>query len=162
MSRLESFIRRLEAQRACLDRAAQLIADLPGSVFELGLGNGRTFDHLRQELPGRAIYVLERQVAAHPDCTPAAEFLILGDFRDTLPAACRRFAGSAALVHADIGSGNDEADHGLATALAPAIAALLREGGIAASDQPLPAPTLRELPLPPGVTPGRYRLYRKS
>ena len=30
MSRLDSFIRRLEAQRACLDRAALLIGDIDG------------------------------------------------------------------------------------------------------------------------------------
>ncbi|MGH6887075.1 MAG: class I SAM-dependent methyltransferase, partial [Geminicoccales bacterium] len=48
MSRLDSFIRRLEAQRACLDLAAARIADLPGPVLELGLGNGRTYDHLRE------------------------------------------------------------------------------------------------------------------
>ena len=38
MSRLDSFIRRLEAQRACLNNAAQLIAGVPGNVLEFGLG----------------------------------------------------------------------------------------------------------------------------
>jgi hypothetical protein len=52
-SRLDSFIRRLEAQRACLDWAAQEIAAVPGEVVELGLGNGRTYDHLRTRLGGR-------------------------------------------------------------------------------------------------------------
>jgi hypothetical protein len=87
MSRLDSAIRRLQAQRACLDHVCGLIADLPGPVLEVGLGNGRTYDHLRQSLPGRPIYAFDRQVAAHPDCVPAAPFLLLGDFRDTLPAA---------------------------------------------------------------------------
>ena len=44
MSRLDSFIRRLEAQRSCLETAVALVADLPGPILELGLGNGRTFD----------------------------------------------------------------------------------------------------------------------
>ncbi|MFN7195418.1 MAG: class I SAM-dependent methyltransferase, partial [bacterium] len=35
MSRLESFIRRLEAQRLCLDWAARAIAARPGAVLEL-------------------------------------------------------------------------------------------------------------------------------
>ena len=48
MSRLDSFIRRMQAQRDCLNAAAGLIADVPGVVFDLGLGNGRTFDHLRE------------------------------------------------------------------------------------------------------------------
>ena len=60
VSRLDSFIRRLQAQRACLDMAAGLIADIDGLVLELGLGNGRTYDHLRETLPGREIYVCER------------------------------------------------------------------------------------------------------
>jgi hypothetical protein len=36
MSRLDSFIRRLEAQRACLNLAATLIDGLDGAVLELG------------------------------------------------------------------------------------------------------------------------------
>jgi hypothetical protein len=84
VSRLDSAIRRLEAQRACLDHAVALIADLDGIVLELGLGNGRTFDHLRERLPGREVYVFERHVAAHPACVPACDHLILGDVRDGL------------------------------------------------------------------------------
>ena len=96
MSRLDSAIRRLQAQRACLDHVCRLIAgpDSPvaGPVLEVGLGNGRTYDHLRQSLPGRPIYAFDRQVAAHPDCVPEAPFLLLGDFRDSLPAARTRIA----------------------------------------------------------------------
>ena len=87
MSRLDSFIRRLEAQRACLELAADLVAGLDGEVLELGLGNGRTYDHLRKLFPHRKIYVCERTVAAHPDCVPPPELLLLGDMRETLPAA---------------------------------------------------------------------------
>lgn len=46
MTRLDSAIRRLQAQRSCLDWAAAAVAARPGLVFEMGLGNGRTFDHL--------------------------------------------------------------------------------------------------------------------
>jgi hypothetical protein len=42
MSRLESAIRRLEAQRDCINWAAERIAGMPGHILELGLGNGRT------------------------------------------------------------------------------------------------------------------------
>ena len=55
MSRLDSFIRRLEAQRACLNQAAALIVGLDGAVLELGLGNGRTYDHVRELFPDREI-----------------------------------------------------------------------------------------------------------
>ena len=68
MTRLDSAIRRLEAQRACLDRAAALVRGVPGPVLELGLGNGRTYDHLRARLPGRDIFVFERA----PPPTPTA------------------------------------------------------------------------------------------
>ena len=88
MSRLDSAIRRLQAQRACLDTAAGMITGMPGVVLELGLGNGRTFDHLRSRLPERDIYVFDRQVAAHPDCIPRDDHLFLGDLAETLPRAC--------------------------------------------------------------------------
>lgn len=54
MSRLDSFIRRLQAQRDVLDWAADGVEDRAGLVLELGLGNGRTYDHLRERLPAMA------------------------------------------------------------------------------------------------------------
>ncbi|HEX6297001.1 MAG TPA: class I SAM-dependent methyltransferase, partial [Burkholderiales bacterium] len=93
MSRLDSFIRRLEAQRACLDFSIRNL--VPGAVLELGLGNGRSYDHLRERLAGsRAIYALDRQLSAHPDCVPTE--LILGEFRDTLPRLSSRIGRSVA------------------------------------------------------------------
>ncbi len=160
MSRLDSFIRRLQAQRACLDHAVGLIHDLPGPVLELGLGNGRTYDHLRERLPGRDIYVCDRQVAAHPDCIPPPQFLILGDVRDTLPRAASRIGATVALVHADLGSGDEAASRRQATELAPLIADLLQPGGIVVSDQAMSIGRLRPLALPDSVKPGRYYLYR--
>ena len=44
MSRLDIFIDRMVSQRACIDHAAALTQTMTGPVFELGLGNGRTFD----------------------------------------------------------------------------------------------------------------------
>jgi S-adenosylmethionine-dependent methyltransferase len=164
LSRLDSFIRRLEAQRACLDRAAALIGDIavgvPGPVLEFGLGNGRTFDHLRALLPGRDIFVFEREIAAHPDCVPASDRLILGDLRETLPAARARFPASAALAHFDIGTGEAAASRALAASLAPLIVPLLRQGAIIVSEPPLEIVGWRALDLPDGVRPGRYHLYR--
>lgn len=90
MSRLNLFIDRMVSQRACLNHAATLTADLPGPVFELGLGNGRTFHHMREIIEGRDIYVFERAVASHPDSTPSDEMLILGDVNETLPQAIAR------------------------------------------------------------------------
>ncbi len=161
MSRLDSFIRRLQAQRACLDHAAELIGEVDGVVLELGLGNGRTYDHLRTLFPGREIYVCERQVAAHPDCVPPAERLILGDMRDTLPAAGARLGGRVALAHLDAGSGDAEANCALAAALTPLLLPLLQKGAVLVSDPTIENPGLAALPLPDGVRPGRYHLYRR-
>ncbi len=160
MSRLDSFIHRLTAQRACLDAAALAIGDRPGPVLEVGLGNGRTYDHLRERLPGRDIFVFERQVAAHPDCVPDQAHLLLGDFRDTLPAALARLGAPAVLAHCDFGSGDAAATAALAVWLAPALTGLLADGAVVASDQPLEAAGLTPLDLPEAVAPGRYHLYR--
>ncbi len=160
MSRLDSFIRRLTAQRACLGLAVELIRDLPGPVLELGLGNGRTYDHMRELMPGRVIYVFERELAAHPDCIPPAEFLIMGDLRDTLPMARDRLSGAAALVHIDTGMGDDAASHRLAAEIAPLLAPLLRLGAVVVSEPPMAQPGWLALPLPEGVREGRYHLLR--
>ena len=162
MSRLDSFIRRLEAQRACLDEAAALIREVDGIVLELGLGNGRTYDHLRTLFPDREIYVCERRVAAHPDCVPPPDRLILGDLRETLPAAAARFGGRVALAHLDVGTGDAAANRDLAAQLTPTLVPLLCRGAVLVSDPPLDAPQLEELPLPDGVAAGRYHLYRRA
>ena len=161
MSRLDSFIRRLEAQRACLDNAAQLIGALPGNVLEFGLGNGRTYDHLRETLPGRDIYVFERKVAAHPDCIPPDDRLFLGDFLDSLPAAIRQLGWNTALANLDIGSGDEAASQQLARTMTPLVLQLLKPGGVLISDQPVTDPALEALPLPTGIKPGRYFLHRR-
>jgi len=161
VSRLDSFIRRLEAQRACLNHAAELIAGLDGVALELGLGNGRTYDHLRELFPDREIYVCERQVAAHPDCVPPPERLILGDMRETLPAACARLGGRVALAHLDVGTGDAAANRVLAAELMPLVMPLLCISAIIVSDPPLDSAALEMVPLPDGVAAGRYHLYRR-
>jgi hypothetical protein len=162
VSRLDINIRRLKAQRDCLNQAAEAIRDLPGPVLELGLGNGRTYDHLREVLPDREIFVFEREVAAHPDCIPDEAHLYRGDFHDTLPAAAERFAGQVALVHADIGSANLERDARLAAFVAGHLPALLRPGGIIASDRDVGFEGALPLALPEGLAPGVYHLFRRG
>ena len=160
MSRLDSVIRRLRAQRACLRRAAEMIRELPGPVLELGLGNGRTYDHLRETFPDREIFVFEREVAADPDCRPDAAHLLLGDIHQTLPAAVARFGPSVALVHSDLGTGDAEMNRRLAGFLAARLPGLLRPGGVVISDQDVRLEGAVALPLPEGVEPGRYFMSR--
>jgi hypothetical protein len=160
MSRLDSFIRRLEAQRACLELAAGRIRDLPGPVLELGLGNGRTYDHLRELLPAREIFVFEREVRAHPDCIPDATHLIIGDVRATLPQARGRLPGPAALAHTDVGTGDAAQNAELAAWLAGVLPPLLAHGAWVVSDQRLVGPALAPRPTPVGIARDRYFLYQ--
>ena len=160
MSRLDSFLRRITAQRDCLNHVAALVAGMDGVVLELGLGNGRTFDHLREVLPGHEIFVFDKQVAAHPDCIPDAEHMIVGGFLDTLPAALPRLGGRAVLAHCDVGSGDAAANARLATVLGAALNPLMRPGAIVLSDQAIGVAGWRPLALPPGVRPGRYHIWQ--
>ena len=160
-SRLDSFIRRLQAQRACLDWATGEIARQPGIVLELGLGNGRTYDHLRHRCDARrAIFAFDRHLAAHPACIPEGERLVLGDFQTTLPAFAATHAHQAVLIHADIGSGDEAATAVLARWLSPVLPKLAADGALILCDQALAAPALTTLTLPPEVPPGRYFVYR--
>jgi hypothetical protein len=162
VSRLESFIRRLEAQLLCLDWAARAIAAHPGAVLELGLGNGRTYDHLVSRLGGaRTIYAFDRALAAHPGSVPPPERLILGELRETLPAFAAR-GEAVALVHADLGSGDLAATAALAAWLGPRLAGLLATDGLVLSDQRLDDPRLAAIDLPAGVPGDRYFAYRRG
>jgi len=158
MSRLDSFIRRVTAQRDCLDHVAALLDGMDGPVLELGLGNGRTFDHLRERLPGRRIVAFDRKLAAHRNSTPPPDDLVLGEIAETAAA----FAGiGAALVHADIGTGYEDKDAVTLSWLPGLVARLLRQGGIAASGLPLVHAELARLELPHSVPKERYFLYRR-
>lgn len=160
MSRLDSFIRRLKAQRACLDAALRATVEVPGVVFELGLGNGRTFDHLREAVPGRRIIVFERDPQPHPDCWPASDDLIVGPLDATLSAVAGEWRRGVALIHSDIGTGDAARNASIAAFLGEVLPPFLAPGGIIVSDQNLDSPTLLPLPPPPDVAAGRYFLYR--
>ena len=162
MSRLDSAIRRLEAQRACLNHARELLAGAPGHVFELGLGNGRTYDHLREAFPEREIFVFEKKISAHPSCIPDEDHLFLGDVLEALPAVAERFRGKVALLHADIGSGVREDNRRLAARLSPLLPPLLAPGALVVSDQEMTLPAATPLELPDGVAAGRYHMVRTA
>lgn len=161
MSRLESFIRRMDAQRRLLNQAMAEIAERDGVVLELGLGNGRTYDHLRENMPGRDIYVFEREVRAHPACIPPDERLYLGSAVEQLARAAQDLGPSAILVHSDLGNGDQPAsvDFGR-TILAPALKPLLAPGALILSDQPVPVAGAEEVAKPDDMNPERYYFYR--
>ncbi len=158
MSRLDSFIRRMSAQRDILDDLAGRLDGLDGPILEFGFGNGRTYDHLRERCPGRRVIVFESVLVPDLPLLPPPDNLVLGDLRET----ASRFAdGAAALIHADIETGLAEVDAGLAVWLPALVARLLTPGGFAASGAPLADPRLAPIPLPPGIAPGRYHAVRR-
>ena len=160
MSRLESAIRRLQAQRIALDWAAENIDEQQGFVLEFGLGNGRTFDHMRHLLPDRDIYVFERKIAAHPDCIPDVAFQFIGEFLDCLPRAIEQLGRRAIFAHLDIGTGEKNKSLALAQDIAPLIEKLLLPNAIIISDQEVQRWVLNKMPLPAGVSQDKIYIYR--
>jgi trans-aconitate methyltransferase len=156
MSRLDSFIRRMTAQRDVLNHIAALPLP-PGNILEIGLGNGRTFSHLRERFPDRAITAFDRAMLAHGSSVP--DHFVAGEIAETAQAFVGR---GAALVHADIGQGYPDRDAVTLTWLPGLVAGLLAAQGIAASGLPLENPALVPLPLPATVDEGRYFLYRRA
>jgi len=162
MSRLDSFIRRIVAQKKCLEQCAAAIGQTKGPVVELGLGNGRTFDHLRELLPDREIFVFERRPNAHAASTPDAAHLIEGDLALTLPKAQSLLPARAALLHSDIGCGDAAIDARTAPLNAENLARVMASRGVVLSDQPLTHARLEPIALPEDVEEGRYFIYEWS
>jgi hypothetical protein len=161
MSRLDFMIKRLTAQRMLLGEAARLIAHKQGCVFELGLGSGRTFDHLRELLPDREIFAFDRSIAAHPKCIPDGDHMILGEIRETLEFCAPRIPGKPALIHVDLGSGDPTQDMITRAWLSPRIKEWAAPGTIILADRPLDLP-FEELPRPAGCPESGHRLLRAA
>lgn len=160
MSKLESFIRRMTAQRDCLNHSSKLIKDLPGLIFELGLGNGRTYDHLRRLFPDREIYVFDRRVASFESCTPPMDHMFVGEAVDTLTKALELFGKNVAMIHNDLGTSSAEDNEALINEIKPLLESLMLPGGIIASNIEFHTDRWKKIPEPPGVKPGRYFLYK--
>jgi hypothetical protein len=160
LTRLETLLFRLEAQYACLAWAFADIAGRQGLVFELGLGHGRTYDHLRTHLPERDIYVFDREVDCFPDCIPPPDRMILGELDQTLAAAGRRFRGLVVLAHSDVGSYDPVKSAETAGLVSRHLSGALAPGALVVSDLALSLPRSRPLALPKGAREGRYFLYR--
>jgi len=161
MSRLDLFIDRMVSQRACLDAAIAQTGAMPGPVFELGLGNGRTFHHMRERITDRDIFVFERAIASHPDSTPSDDRVILGDVNETLVEALTRFGATASLIHADLGGHNRKKNDIFARGISPLVEPLLAQGGLMVSSDRMYFETLKELPLPEGAVEGRCFIYQR-
>ncbi|WP_230361179.1 class I SAM-dependent methyltransferase [Ancylobacter sp. Lp-2] len=161
-SRLEKTLFRLQSQQACLAWAFREIVDRPGPVIELGLGLGRTFDHLHRHLPDREIYVFDRVNGAYADCQPDPAFLFLGEIEQTLPALHDRLEGRVVLANSDLGSFDRDSNRRVAEMSSRLLPPIMAPGGIVMSDLPLSLAGFDEVPLPPGALEGRYYLYRRA
>jgi hypothetical protein len=159
-SRLDRMIARLTMQRACLERAVALCAGVDGPFLELGLGKGRTFDHLRRIAPAREIFVFDGSVHAPAGARPDEGHLIVGDMAVTLPAARAQVGGPAALAHADIGSEDKATDARNAAAIGRALAGLMAPGAVVVADRDLGVAAWSRLDLPDCGSDWPYFMWR--
>lgn len=159
MSRLESMRRRLTAQIDGLNWAAEFVAPLEGDVLELGLGNGRTYDHLRENLPDRRIWVIDRVLQPHPSCVPPQKDFLQGEADDMLTKLAKKGARMV-LAHYDFGYGVKEKDVAEGARLSPLIAPLMVPGGLVVSQQPLQG--FEQIAGPLTIDPERYLFYRAA
>ena len=157
MSRLDSFRRRLSAQIDGLNWAAEQIAPVAGDVLELGLGNGRTYDHLRERLPDRRIWVVDRVLQCHPSCVPPEADFLQGEAEEALVRLAAQGARMA-LAHYDLGAGVKADDVAEGARMSPLIAAVMAPGGLVVSQQPMVG--MEQLRGPETVDPERYLFYR--
>lgn len=158
MSRLDSMIRRLQAQRDGIAWGAEAVRDLDGAVLEIGLGNGRTYDHLRETLPDRDIWVIDRAPNAHPASQPPENRLLVMEAEEAFQRL-EALGVVVALVHYDLGVGIAEIDHPLAKSLSPGIASLMVQGGVMLANNPMHG--FERLDGPETVKRDRYYFYRR-
>ncbi|MBB4955756.1 hypothetical protein H4S14_003837 [Agrobacterium vitis] len=158
MSRLDSFINRMSAQRDLLNHIRDVYPLPSGPILEVGLGNGRTYSHLRENFPQHRIVAFDRQLGAHKSSIPEGNDLVLGEIAEK----GQDFIGcGAAMVHADIGTGYPDKDAVTLTWLPDMVAGMLAAEGIALCGLPLSHKMLEALPMLPHIEKDRYFLYRR-
>ncbi len=163
MSRLDRFIARMQAQRALLNQVcSELNTDvaLPGPFVELGLGNARTYDHVRERLTGRRIIVFDRSSdPKHGVIPPPADFCV-GDIRETVRTYVEAGGAPAAVVHADLGDGSAAYNAELQSWLPDTCCLLLQPKGLVLSSTQLHDRRLRQLDVTADAKAGFYFSYR--
>ena len=157
MSRLESMIRRITAQKIGLEWGIKQTKDIAGDFVEIGLGNGRTYDHLRETAPDKKIWVIDRVLQCHPSCIPPESSFLQGEVDETMKQMKNNNI-RISLAHYDLGIGVEDKDEAEAAALSPLIKAIMVEGGLLISSQPLVGFT--QLEGPAEIPAGRYFFYK--
>jgi S-adenosyl-L-methionine methyltransferase len=156
VSVLDELIRRLMAQRACLDQAAEWIARTPGPAILIGFGDGSAYYHLCALLPHREIVIFDRSVDAEVLLELPSERVVLGDPMTTLPLAWDRLKRSAALALLNFPVTNPPR---LAGEVAPLLAPVLSPGAVIVSEKALSVPGWTGLTPPSTIGPGRFHMY---
>ncbi len=156
MSRLESFRRRITAQIDGLNWALEQTRDIPGNILELGLGNGRTYDHLR-EYGERRIWVVDRILQCHPSCVPPEEDFLQGEATEALDKLAAQ-GTQISLAHYDLGQGVKEDDVEESRQMSDKIRAVMAPGGLVVSQQPMNG--MERLAGPDTIVGDRYFFFR--
>ena len=144
--------------------AASMIRELPGPVFELGLGNGRTFDHIRTLMPEREIFVFDIVIVEQIESALDPALLIVGDVRETLPAHLEKMHQKAVLIHNDlddVGGNTEDQQHSIYCWLSPLIRDAVAPGAVIVSNTKLDLDDWHRIQLPEGHAPDRYFMYQR-
>ncbi|MEO1720567.1 MAG: class I SAM-dependent methyltransferase [Pseudomonadota bacterium] len=159
MTELEWAVIRLRTQIRLLDWAAnELLHEDAPLVLELGLGNGRTYDHLRQRLPDARIEVFDREMKGKLSSRPPEDRFHKGELVTTLAAFEPR--GHAQLIHADLGTGDPEHEHRIAAMLLAALPLLAKPGCIIVTSTELPDARFNPVDIADHDPQSRYHVYR--
>ena len=123
-SRLDSAIAYFKALTQVLDQAAAAASGLEGPILVIGLGNGRSLDHLREKLPGRRFLAYDLEDRAHPRSRPDSRDLFLQSAGSGIEDVLGAPDAPPALIHCDFRHALDFAAGGfsfqrLAEALCP-------------------------------------------
>ena len=110
--------------------------------------------------PNRDVFALDRQVNARPAYIPRDGKVIVGEIAETLPFCSTRIAQPIAVLHNDLGSGDDLSNYCVAQWLAPLIDPMMTIGGIVLTSFEMDLPRCEKLPLPDGIKKRRYNIYR--
>lgn len=155
MSRLESFRRRITAQIDGLNWAIEQTRDVDGDILEMGLGNGRTYDHLR-EYSDRRIWVIDRILQCHPSCVPPKADFLQGE-ADAMLEKLAKDGIKIAFAHYDFGFGDKGQDIEIGNRLSILINEVMAPGGIVVSQEPME--NFTQIKGPDTIAPDRYLFY---
>lgn len=155
----------MQAQRACIELAASLVSELDGPVLELGLGQGRTFDHLQETFPNRKVYLIDDMMKPADGIRLDPSLAIKGDVLDLLAHFARDHGPAFTVVHSDLGGSRWDdltPDIPVIKCLSKWLPQITLPGAAIISNLPIESNLLIENDLPIGIRKGKIFFYRRS